>query len=801
LFLLSLFFDGEIDSSAIHADKAIPLYSGGLDVHFFYGEGCPHCTKVEPFLDEMEEKYPLHIHRYDIYTNRSSISLFDEICNAYGTKRKGVPTVFVSDAYLVGDSTIIADFEDIVKKTLDNPTANTIKIEQVETSRQEKTSVCNVPSILTITVAGLVDSISPCSLAILVFLIGARVLVNRKKRILRVGLAFCLSVFIAYFLFGLGLLTIVQLGGFSNIFSLLVGLVAVVVGMFSLKDVFWYRKGGFSMEVPSRLKPVLMQMLKGVASPIGAFLMGFAVVCFELPCTGGPYLFILGQLADSATRLQTVPLLLYYNSLFISPLILVSLLLYSNVFSVSRVREWNDRNKRLLHLIGGFTLIALGFLAIPASQTFHYIRLLFFCSKAIGPFVLLTTSIHLIISSKPSAKTQLYSATFLIFLLGTTSFLVTSFGTAIADPGNVPQGKASGWYKKHEVPPENQEIFTPSSTSIDSCQVLSTGTYILTADILNHAGNCFFIPANTHSVTLDCNGHTISGDGEGTYYGIGIGETYFEDKNEYINITNCNIENFYAGIYGFQETFNSYVENNHISNNDIGIYFHMGSGILIAHNFIVDNSEIGIMLSEIRYCQMYDNFFSNTNDALEIAVDPKYPNGWDYLSIDCSIGPNIIGGPCIGGNYWKKPDGTGFSETCTDSDGDGICDNPYVIPGVTSDDDSYPLTDYIFPEVTITSPEHDRTYKTDSVPLKYVVNKHAEECYYYLNVVRYELPNCENTTLNNLADATYTVKVYAKDIVGNEGMDQHKFYVDTSDGNPFGGGRGFRDMPMFDIAP
>ena len=34
----------------------------------------------------------------------------------------------------------------------------------------------------------------------------------------------------------------------------------------------------------------------------GAFLVGFAVSLFELPCTGGPYIVILGLLAKEVTK-------------------------------------------------------------------------------------------------------------------------------------------------------------------------------------------------------------------------------------------------------------------------------------------------------------------------------------------------------------------------------------------------------------------------------------------------------------------------------------------------------------------
>ena len=42
-----------------------------------------------------------------------------------------------------------------------------------------------------------------------------------------------------------------------------------------------------------------------------------------------------------------------------------------------------------------------------------------------------------------------------------------------------------------------------------------------------------------------------------------------------------------------------------------------------------------------------------------------------------SPGPNIVGGPQIGGNFWANLEGTGFSETHHDANGDGFCDEPY----------------------------------------------------------------------------------------------------------------------------
>ena len=45
----------------------------------------------------------------------------------------------------------------------------------------------------------------------------------------------------------------------------------------------------------------------------------------------------------------------------------------------------------------------------------------------------------------------------------------------------------------------------------------------------------------------------------------------------------------------------------------------------------------------------------------------------------------------IGGNFWAKPDGTGFSQTATDADGDGIADTAYKLSGNNNYTDFLPL--------------------------------------------------------------------------------------------------------------
>jgi parallel beta-helix repeat protein len=90
---------------------------------------------------------------------------------------------------------------------------------------------------------------------------------------------------------------------------------------------------------------------------------------------------------------------------------------------------------------------------------------------------------------------------------------------------------------------------------------------------------------------------------------------------------------------------------------------------------------------------VYNNHFNNTANAEGLA-----PNTWDVAE---RPGPNIVGGPSLGGNYWALPNGAGFSQTHPDADGDGFCDAAYTInggfPGGSPNVDDLPLRAVVDP--------------------------------------------------------------------------------------------------------
>lgn len=181
--------------------------------------------------------------------------------------------------------------------------------------------------------------------------------------------------------------------------------------------------------------------------------------------------------------------------------------------------------------------------------------------------------------------------------------------------------------------------------------------------------------------------------------------------NSFINndISNNNVGMLLSGFTVDQAGANS-VLNNTISNNNIGISLKGdSSGNLVTNNKVELNKQYGVYIKQVSYeTLLYNgtnwfynnkfnnkiNFFNDTDNytgnyyAAKPTTDGSRANSANFNTTKTS-GTNIMNGSYLGGNYWAKPDGTGFSQICSDSDGDGIGDLPYYI--TDNDIDYLPL--------------------------------------------------------------------------------------------------------------
>ncbi len=328
---------------------------------YFYTETCPHCVRVSEYFQNngIYEKYEIKKIEASSLENYASLNRYFD---AFGiaSEKRGYPVIFFADQILIGDQPIINNFASEIEGAdayaFPDP-------ESIEKSLGKQKLVTNTeePASITIPVllgAALVDAINPCAFAVLILLIATIIGAHSRKRAVIAGFLFSLSVFISYFLMGFGLYRAIGVFNLPKIFSIVIGIIAIIIGLANLKDFFWYGKI-FVMEVPMSWRPKLQALIKGVTSPLGAFGIGFLVSLFLLPCTSGPYLVILGLLAKKTEAMKAVSLLLLYNLVFVLPMIIITLAMYFGV-RARKLEEFRRRNIKILHLIAGAIMLFIG---------------------------------------------------------------------------------------------------------------------------------------------------------------------------------------------------------------------------------------------------------------------------------------------------------------------------------------------------------------------------------------------------------------------------------------------------------
>ena len=210
-----------------------------------------------------------------------------------------------------------------------------------------------------------VDAVNPCALAVLTFMLIAILTYNpeKKRNVLLAGLAFSASVFVTYLFYGLIIIKFFQIVQALTAVRLLLykilGVAAIILGLLNIKDWIRHKPGGFATEMPLSFRPKVKKIISGVTSPKGAFFVGIFVTVFLLPCTIGPYI-IAGGILSIFKIIEALPFLLLYNLIFISPMIAITLIVYTGFAKVENVSGWRKKNVRKLHLIAGIIMLGLG---------------------------------------------------------------------------------------------------------------------------------------------------------------------------------------------------------------------------------------------------------------------------------------------------------------------------------------------------------------------------------------------------------------------------------------------------------
>ena len=211
-----------------------------------------------------------------------------------------------------------------------------------------------------VSVAALIDSINPCAFGILLLTIAFLFSVGKSRSgILKIGGVYILGLFTVYILIGLGILQVLHLFNTPHFMAKAGAALLIALGGVSLINEF-FPAFPVKLKIPEAAHRTMAELMNKASLPT-AFFLGALVGLCEFPCTGGPYLMVLGLLHDTGTYFSGVAYLMLYNIIFILPLVVI-LLIASDSALLEKVKMWKKSETKHMRLCGGIAMVTLGLL-------------------------------------------------------------------------------------------------------------------------------------------------------------------------------------------------------------------------------------------------------------------------------------------------------------------------------------------------------------------------------------------------------------------------------------------------------
>ena len=363
---------------------------------YFGSPYCGHCQHLErEFLAGFIERNRGKMDLIKVDVTQDNLA-FMEALKEYGAEFPGTPAMAIGDEFLMGYPQEIGERADLaVAKAVKNGERTRVKIQSgteqtpaqktvTKTSATRRTvskkaaetpdeaaldkPVAEQPVLSSIAAeaegisahksvfkrltfwmiagAGLIDGINPCAFAVIVFFISfLSVYKYTRREMIVVGTSYCVAVFLAYVLLGLGAFKFLYaLQGFYYVmWAVKAGtvLLCVVFLALSVYDFVHYARtkdaSGLVLQLPANYKTfihkVMHAFLKDRQKSVwrlgaAAAAVGFIVSLVEAVCTGQVYLpTIVVVLKEAGEHFwRAAGYLLFYNLMFIVPLAAVFLL-------------------------------------------------------------------------------------------------------------------------------------------------------------------------------------------------------------------------------------------------------------------------------------------------------------------------------------------------------------------------------------------------------------------------------------------------------------------------------------------
>ncbi len=359
-----------------------------VKVVYFYTVDCVKCREIKPFIAKIKEKYgdKIDFLEHNVKGEEQCRQLFYNFVQEYNVPddKAGTPLVFMGNDYLVGPDDISNQLEEKINKSINNDANLRFdyrkfldawpNVRIIDFTGGSGSDICSIEgeickieneannrkkiTLTLIATTAVIDSINPCAIAVLIFLITILIsLKTSRKKMLKVGMIYIGAVFTTYYFAGLGLMKIITRFDITTQIGLLAGIIVLLAGFLEIKEGL-YPNGKQLLIIPKKTKPIFIKFLKKGTIP-SIVVAGILVSAFELPCTGQVYLAILSILSQESMRAQGYLYLFVYNIIFVLPLIII-LFIAAWGFDINRMENMRLQTRKIVKILIGLIMIIFG---------------------------------------------------------------------------------------------------------------------------------------------------------------------------------------------------------------------------------------------------------------------------------------------------------------------------------------------------------------------------------------------------------------------------------------------------------
>lgn len=406
-----------------------------INIHLFYGNGCPHCAAEEEFLsDYLKDRTDVKLYKYEIWYDSHNQELLSKVQKEMGTTNKnGVPFTVIGKKTIVGYADGVTDeqIKDAINYYLNNDyrdyageitgkvkkadvkedtTKDESKTEDKKENKMEKAddttsiqkekdkaldevnktlkthpilkkiNVKNVSLPIIAILLGLVDGFNPCAMWILIFLITMLFNMKDRKKMWILGLTFILTSGIVYLMFMLAWLNLATFISKIAFIRLLIAVIALVVGLINVyKYIDSLKKKDEGCDVVDKKdrKKIMEKIIsithekKFIIALLGIMVLAASVNIIELMCSIGIPLLFTQILAMN--NLSTFSYMIYMF-IYIFFFLIDDIVIFVISMVTLKVTGLSTKYTKYSHLVGGIIMLIIGLLLIikPELLMFNF---------------------------------------------------------------------------------------------------------------------------------------------------------------------------------------------------------------------------------------------------------------------------------------------------------------------------------------------------------------------------------------------------------------------------------------------